>query len=268
MNVTEAPAPDHANVDFESIDVVAEGGLRVLALDRPPLNVLNIRMLEELAEALERIAADAGASVLMITGRGKAFCAGVDVADHTEDRVEEMIQTLHRALTAVMGLPIPVVAALNGAALGGGLELALACDIVVARTGAKLGQPEIQLGVFPPFAAAVLPRRIGRGAAFDLCLTGRTLLAEEGLRMGLVQHVYEKDDFESSALDYGRSLASLSAPVLRLTKRAIAEGEKSPLDDALRGAESIYLNDLMQLEDAREGLAAYLEKRPPVWKGA
>lgn len=248
--------------------IEAEGALRRLVLDRPPLNVLDIGMIKELDAALAGLEADEGASVLLVTGEGKAFSAGVDVADHTADRVQEMIQSLHAALVHVASLEMPVIAAINGAALGGGLELALACDIVLAREGAKLGQPEIKLGVFPPFAAAVLPRRIGVPRTLDLCLTGRTVRAEEAQSMGIVQHVFPREDFAANATTYAQELASLSPPVLRLAKRAVVAGLDVPVNEALHQSERIYLDELMELEDAREGLAAFLEKRPPRWKGA
>jgi cyclohexa-1,5-dienecarbonyl-CoA hydratase len=248
--------------------VEAEGPLRRLVLDRPPLNVLDIALMRELDTALARLESDSEASVLLLTGQGKAFSAGVDVADHTADRVQEMMDALHAALTRVASLEMPVIAAVNGAALGGGLELALACDIVLAREGAKLGQPEIKLGVFPPFAAAVLPRRIGVAATMDLCLTGRTVLSEEAHRLGIVQHVFPRDGFAESATAYAQELASMSPPVLRLTKRAIGGGLDATETEALRRAERIYLDQLMELDDAQEGLSAFLEKRAPRWKGA
>ena len=253
---------------FQHLRLEHEGGLRRLTLDRPPLNVLNIAMLRELDEAAAQVHGDPDAAVLVVTGAGKAFCAGVDVADHTEDRVGEMINVFHAALNRLVDLELPVVAVVNGAALGGGLEVALACDIVLAPEGAKLGQPEIQLGVFPPFAAVVLPRLLGRGHAMDLCLSGRTLTAEEGRAMGLVQHAFPRDTFAEDAERYVSGLAALSPPVLRLAKRAVAQGAKAPLGEALRATERLYLDDLMKLDDAREGLAAFLEKRPPAWKGA
>ena len=244
------------------------GSVRRVCLSRPPLNVLHIEMLEELDEALGRIAGDPSASVLLLTGEGRAFCAGVDVADHTEDRVASMINVLHSALVRLTSLELPVVAALNGAALGGGLELALACDIVLARAGARLGQPEIRLGVFPPYAAAVLPRLVGRATALDLCLTGRTLDADEGFRLGLVQRVFPEDTFDEDVEQFVSTRTSMSTPVLRLAKRAVVEGLDAPLGEALHAAERVYLDDLMKLDDAREGLMAFLEKRPPSWKGS
>jgi cyclohexa-1,5-dienecarbonyl-CoA hydratase len=257
-----------APVEYEHLRVVREGGLATLVLSRPPVNVLNIAMLEEVRAAVAAIRQDESIATLLITGDGKAFCAGVDVADHTADRVEKMIGTLHYALTDLMALSIPVVAAINGAALGGGLELALACDVILAREGAKLGQPEIKLGVFPPFAAVILPRLIGRAAALDLCLSGRTLTAEEGVALGLVQQLFPAEDFAEEARAYASTLAGLSPAVLRLTKRVVVDGIDRSVADALRSAEQRYLDDLMRLDDAHEGLAAFLEKRDPVWKGA
>jgi cyclohexa-1,5-dienecarbonyl-CoA hydratase len=256
-----------ASAAFRHVRLEHEGGLRRLVLDRAPLNVLDIAMLREVDEAAAQVQADPDAVALVVTGSGKVFCAGVDVADHTEERVGEMITVFHAALSRLLALEIPVVAVVNGAALGGGLEVALACDIVVAREGAKLGQPEIQLGVFPPFAAVVLPRLVGRARAMDLCLSGRTLSADEGLTLGLVQHVFPKDTFAEDAERYVTTLAGLSGPVLRLTKRAVSQGGQGPVHDALHQVERLYLDDLMKLEDAREGLAAFLDKRPPAWKG-
>lgn len=253
---------------FQHMRLEEDGALRVLFLDRPPLNVLDIVMLQEFASAVSDVGRDPNAAVLLITGEGKAFCAGVDVADHAADRVDQMIAVLHHALTGLMELDVPVIAALNGAALGGGLELALACDVIIAREDAKLGQPEIRLGVFPPFAAAVLPRLLGRARALDLCLTGRTFTGRDGLGLGLVQHVYPEEGFFEAARTYAHQLADLSPPVLRLTKRAMVEGLEVSLAEALRNANRLYLDDLMRLDDAHEGLAAFTEKRPPVWKGA
>lgn len=238
-----------------------------LVLDRPPLNVLTIDMLREITAAVDLVADDAHATVLAILGQGKAFCAGVDVADHTPERVHDMIHAFHEALLRIRALEMPVVAVVNGAALGGGLEVALAADIVVAREGAKLGQPEILLGVLAPFASAALPGLVGRARAMDLCLTGRTVRAEEAFDMGLVQHVWPADEFPRAAEEYVRSISELSRPVLRMAKRAVDEGSGSSLEDALPAVERIYLDELMSLEDAQEGLTAFLEKRPPVWKG-
>lgn len=253
---------------YRCLEIETEGALCIVRLHRPPLNILDIEALGELAEAVRSLGRAPDVAVLMLTGEGRAFSAGVDVADHTAERVGPMIDALHAALDAILGTPVPVLASLNGAALGGGLELALACDVVVARAGAELGQPEIRLGVFPPFAAAVLPRVIGRAAAMDLCLSGRTFPAEEALRLGLVQHVFDDDGFGSASRAYAHRMARLSPPVLRLTKRAVLQGDAGPPDEALASIERMYLDELMHLDDAHEGLRAFVEKRSPVWTGA
>jgi cyclohexa-1,5-dienecarbonyl-CoA hydratase len=242
-------------------------GVVVITLDRPPLNVLDLATLAALADAVER-ARDADGTALLLTGAGRAFCAGVDVADHGADRVDRMLHDFHAIIEGLLSLEVPVVAGLNGAAFGGGLELALACDVVIARAGAKLGQPEVTLGVFPPAAAVLLPRLVGRQAALDLLLTGRTLTAEEALALGLVSRVAPADDFHALVERYLGSLGALSAPVLRLTKRAVTGSRELPLHEGLAFAERLYREELMRLGDAHEGLSAFLEKRAPVWRHA
>ena len=253
--------------EFLRLERPGDGVARVV-LDRPPLNVLHVPMLQELDEVLTDLAADPELKLLVMTGEGKAFCVGVDVADHTADRVELMIEAFHGVIRKLLLLEVPVVAAVNGAALGGGCELLLACDLVIASEKAKLGQPEIRLGVFPPVAAALMPRLIGRQRALDLVLTGRVIGAAEAREMGLVGRVVPVEGFDEAIAQYVGSLSSLSRPVLRLTKRTVVEGMAESLWDAFDRAEKRYLHELMELEDAHEGLAAFLEKREPVWRDA
>jgi cyclohexa-1,5-dienecarbonyl-CoA hydratase len=243
-------------------------GLVRLTLDRPPLNVLHIPLLHELDEALAAVGADAEARVLVVTGKGKAFCAGVDVADHTPERIGTTLELFHGAVRRLLALELPVIAAVNGAALGGGCELVLACDVVLARAGATLGQPEIRLGALPPVAAVLMPRLLGRQRALDLILSGEVFTADEAVGWGLVTRVLADEEFEASVAAYTEGLASLSRPVLRLAKRAIREGESGEPTEALEAAEKLYLDELMSLGDAREGLAAFMEKREPVWSDA
>jgi len=242
------------------------GGIGRLVLDRPPVNVLNLAAMEALQSAIAEAAADAGLKVLAVSGAGRAFSAGVDVADHTADRVGRMLALFHGPVRQLMALEAPVVALVHGAALGGGCELALACDMVLARDDLKLGQPEIQLAVFPPVAAALLPQLIGRQRALDLILTGRTIGAAEALRMGLVSRVLSTAEFDAGTDAALVELASRSGPALRLAKRAVLDGMDLPFGPALQRAEDLYLNKLMQLADVHEGLAAFMEKRAPVWE--
>ncbi len=246
----------------------AGNGVARLVLDRPSLNVLHIPMLRELDQALTGLSSDAELKLLVLTGEGRAFCAGVDVADHTAGRVESMIEAFHSVVRKLLVQEAPVVAAVNGPALGGGCELVLACDLVIASEQAKLGQPEIQLGVFPPVAAALLPRLIGLQRALDLILTGRVIDAAEAREIGLVSRVAPADRFIDAVEAYVDSLAGLSGPVLRLTKRTVVDGLAEQLPDAFDEAEERYLHELMDLQDPHEGLAAFIEKREPVWRDA
>jgi len=250
------------------VRVDREGGLERITLDRPPLNILDVPMLEALDAALARVAEDSGVTAVLLTGAGKAFCAGVSVADHTADRVEGMIRSFHGVIDRLLRLECPVIAAVNGAALGGGCELAVSCDVVLVKEGARLGQPEIKLGVFPPAAAVLLPRLVGRQRAMDLVLSGRTFGAGEAVSLGLAARAIPADEFDDAVEKYASEIASLSRPVLRLAKRAVHEGASGAAVDAMRSVERIYLEELMALQDAHEGLAAFMEKRAPAWKEA
>jgi cyclohexa-1,5-dienecarbonyl-CoA hydratase len=243
-----------------------EGGIGRVVLDRPPLNVLGIATLEALNGALAEAEEDRGLKVLTLAGAGRAFCAGVDIADHTEDRMERMLGSFHEAVRRLMSFDTPVVALVHGATLGGGCELALACDFILASDNLKLGQPEIQLGVFPPVAVALLNRLIGRQNTLDLVLTGRTLRADEAQVIGLVSRVFPAAEFVTASEAVLRGLASQSGAAMRLAKRAVRGSAGLPFIPALERAEDLYLNELMQLDDAREGIAAFVEKRKPVWK--
>lgn len=244
------------------------GAVTRITLDRPPLNVLDSAMLRALARALREAGDDPATRVVVLAGEGKTFCAGVDVADHTVERVRPMIAAFGEAIGAVRSVPVPVLCAVHGGALGGGCELALASDVVLAREDAQFAQPEIRLGVFAPAAAALLPRLLGRQRALDLLLTGRKVGAEEARELGLAARVFPAPSFDAGVADYARALARLSRPVLVLCKRAVLENLERPLTEALAAADRLYLEELMALRDAHEGLAAFMEKREPVWSDA
>jgi cyclohexa-1,5-dienecarbonyl-CoA hydratase len=249
-----------------SVDRDDARGVTRITLNKPPLNVLDIALIRELTAALSAVRGDAGCKLLVLGATGKLFCAGVDIQDHTADRVEQMICDFHALIRAVWSLEQPTVAAVQGSALGGGMELALACDFIVASDHAKFGQPEIQVGVFPPIAALALPRLIPQKKALELVLTGRSMNAGEAERWGLVNVVAPAEDFERAVDEFIEPLVKLSGVVLRLTKRATRLGLDGENDGALNQIEQLYLNELMTTADAREGLTAFLEKRAPVWK--
>jgi len=252
---------------FKFLHYERTGDLIRIAINRPPFNVLDIATMAEMNLALDRALEEQGAKALMLTGVGeKAFSAGVDVADHTKDKVSAMIETFHGNIKRVLAMPIPTVAAINGAALGGGCEFAIACDMVVAAEGAKLGQPEIKLGVFPPIAAILMPRIAPTPRAMELVLGGGIIDAREAHAIGLVNKVYPRETFVADTAKFLEQFLSLSRAALVYAKHAMREAAGRPFHEALHHVEQIYLEDMMATEDATEGLNAFMEKRKPVWK--
>ncbi len=252
--------------NYQHIEAEFKDGLGTITLNRPPLNVLNIAMMEELNDVLQAWQGERDLKVVLFNSKGKCFSAGVDVGEHMGDLVQKMIDVFHGIFRLMGGLGIPTVASVYGSCLGGGCELAIFCDLVVASESAKFGQPEIQVGVFPPIAAQIMPRIIGRKAAMDLVLSGRIISAQEALQMHLVNKVVKEEDLEKETEDFLKPYLKLSAEVLRVTKKAVMDGLMDDLEPSLKVIEDIYLNQLMKTHDANEGLKAFMEKRKPVWK--
>jgi len=230
------------------------------------LNVINIEMMNEINEVLESLNDGKNLKALVIRAKGRAFSAGVDVAEHTEALAEKMIKTFHLMFLLLDRMECPTIAVVHGAALGGGCELACFCDMVIAREGAKFGQPEIKVGVFPPVAAAAFPQYSHLKKVYELLLIGDVILADEAERVGLVNQVYPKDEFEKKAEEFIYRLTSNSGAILRYTKRAIKENIGKPFGEALEWSEKIYLKEMMNSHDAHEGLTAFMEKRKPEWR--
>lgn len=251
--------------DPETVQLHIEHRIAWTTLDRPPLNILNIAMMESLDAALER--ALPKSDIVIFQGAGvKAFCAGVDVADHTPKRVGKMLSAFHAVFRRLRATECLTIAAVHGYCLGGGMELAMFCDFVLATESAQFGQPEIKLGCFPPVALVTLPRLIGMQAAAHLILTGHQISATEAHRLGLVSRVvpdYELPAALNSLID---ELRALSPSVLRLTRKTLARLHSPDFFEQLEEAEQLYLTELMQTHDAQEGICAFLEKRKPVWK--
>ena len=247
---------------FVSYEV--EAGTAWLTLNRPPVNVIHIPMIRQMAAALEALAADKSVRVLVLGAAGKLFSAGVDVADHTPDKVGEMIPLFDGVCCALADFPVPTIAAVRGHALGGGCELVLCCDMAVMAEGAKIGQPEIQLAAIAPIAALRLPYLVGYRAAADLMFSGRNLSASEALKMGLVNEILPAEVVDDWAGDKAAQLAGLSRAAVSLCKRALRLGY-GQWAAARTEVEQMYLNELMATADAAEGVAAFMEKRPPVW---
>lgn len=252
--------------EFKAIIVEKKGDVGRLVLNKPPLNVLDIAMMREVNAALESFKRDENLKVLVIASAQRAFSAGVDIRDHTAEKVNEMIAVFHNIFRNLREMQVPTVAAVNGAALGGGCELAIGCNMVIASDKATFGQPEIKVGVFPPIAALMFPKLVGRKKAMELILSGDIIPASEARDIGLVNQVYPADKFEEEANKFLEKIAANSAIVLRLAKQSVCETIDMGYDNGIKKVEDIYINKLMKTEDANEGLKAFMEKRKPVWK--
>jgi cyclohexa-1,5-dienecarbonyl-CoA hydratase len=251
---------------FKYIQTEFKEGVATLTLNRAPLNVLNIEMMEEINTALEGLMKEKSLKLLVIQAMGKAFSAGVDVGEHLGDLVYKMIEVFHKMFRLMDALKVPSIAVVNGSALGGGCELALYCDMVIATEKAKFGQPEIQVGVFPPIAALVFPRVIGRKKALELILSGDIISAQEALSLGLINKIVPEASLAEEVNGFIDKFKKLSGIVLKLTKEATLAGLNDDMDKGLKAIEKIYLDRLMKTHDAIEGLKAFLDKRKPTWK--
>ena len=247
------------------ISVETKNGASTLTLRRAPLNVLDIATLTQFESALAELTRDESIRVLVVKAEGKMFSAGVDVADHTPDKVGGMIPLFDRVCRALANSPAPTIAVVHGHALGGGCELVLCCDLAVMTDNAKIGQPEIQLAAIAPIAALRLPQLVGYRNAADILFTGRSLTADEALKMGLVNAVVSAEQLEQWVEDKVTKLTSLSRVALTMTKRALHIGFGA-WDSSAAELERLYLEELMKTEDAREGLTAFMEKRAAVWR--
>jgi cyclohexa-1,5-dienecarbonyl-CoA hydratase len=238
-----------------------------IALRHAPLNIIDIPMMKELAQILGEVEARADVSIIVLSGDGKAFSAGVDVAAHTPDKVEVMLLKFHGVVRALIASKKVTIAAVHGHCLGGGAELAMVCDMVYTTTSAHWGFPEIKLGSYPPVACTALSALVGQKRATELILTGRTISGTEAAQIGLANRAV-CDDGLNSAIDQAlHELLELSSAALAITKKAIYAWDAIHFDKGLARAEKIYLEDLIKTTDAQEGVCAFIEKRKPKWTG-
>lgn len=237
-----------------------------ITLNRPPLNILDLDTLAELRHQLELLDRDEDLAAVVLCGAGgKAFSAGVAVEDHTKELVPTMLEDFHGAIRCLRRLQAVSVAVVRGHCLGGGMELAAGCDIVLATDDSRFAQPEIELGCIPPLATALYPKRLGPAKTFDLLVTGRSMDCSEAERSGFVSRKVPAAELDTELERLLDQIHQKSLPVLKLLKRAIQAGRDHPFGEALAESERLYLEELIETQDMHEGLAAFLEKRLPSW---
>lgn len=252
---------------FSRITLDRQAPIARITLQNPSLNIIDLTMMEELAEALSQIELDREISTLVLAGSQPAFSAGVDVAAHSTENVAGMLTKFHAVFHALVNSTKVSVAAVRGHCLGGGAELAMVCDFVYTSETATWGFPEIKLGCYPPVAVTVLSSLVGHRSAADLILTGRSISGREAASIGLANSALADAEVETSVQELAHHLAQLSPVALGAAKKATYSWHAIHFDKGLARAEKIYLEELMKTDDAREGIAAFLAKREPRWQG-
>jgi cyclohexa-1,5-dienecarbonyl-CoA hydratase len=252
---------------YSKLMVTMQAPIARVILANPPVNVIDMPMMDELMVAMESIEVRPDISAVIFAGSDQAFSAGVDIGAHTLENVRGMLSKFHSVIRAVISSKKVTVAVVRGNCLGGGAELAAVCDIVFTADNATWGFPEISLGCFPPVAAAMLSALVGQKHAAELILTGRQIAGEEAMRIGLANEALPEDELSEMVDETAERLSQLSPASLAVTKKALYAWDSAHVDKGLQRAEQIYIEELRPLDDAQEGIAAWLEKRKPKWTG-
>jgi cyclohexa-1,5-dienecarbonyl-CoA hydratase len=252
--------------DFQFVKFRIEGQVAHLRLDRPSQNLLNERMLMEIASGISSVSEKRDVKMILLDAEGKAFSGGIELGEYTQRRVFQLLDAFHNAFSAMMDTSKPVLVVVNGPAYGGGAELAALGDLVIATPNARFAQPEIKLGAFPPLSAAVLPYILGPKVALETVLTGEAMSAERAKELGLVNWLVSEEELVGKVDEVVQKVTAQSGPVLTMAKKAILGSLGMPLRDGVRNSMKVFLNELADLEDSQEGLRALVEKRAPKWK--
>ena len=256
-------------MSYEFITTEVKGRVALVTLNRPKqLNALNPELMQELGAALHAHDADDNVGCILITGNDKAFAAGADIGVMKDFDFQHayLSNYITRDWEHIRSVRKPVIAAVAGYALGGGCELAMMCDLVIAAESAKFGQPEINLGILPGSGGTQrLPRAVGKAKAMDLCLTARMMDAQEAERAGLVSRVVPSDKLQAEAMSVAEKIASYSLPVVMMIKEAVNRAYESGLSEGVLFERRLF-HAAFALEDQEEGMAAFMEKRKPKFK--
>lgn len=255
--------------ELQYLEVERHDGVALVRLNRPEvLNALCMGLMQELAQVFGELESDNDIAVMVMTGNDKAFAAGADITEMKDVSYQYMLEDggLTRHCDTIADFKKPVIAAVAGYALGGGCELAMMCDFIIAADNARFGQPEITIGTIPGFGGSQrLTRLVGKSKAMDMCLTGRMMDAAEAERAGLVSRVESLDDYLDVAMDAASKIASFSRPVVAMAKDVVDLALETPLTQGIRSERQLF-KATFALDDQKEGMAAFAEKRSPDFK--
>jgi len=255
--------------ELQYLEVEKRGAVALVRLNRPEvLNALCLGLMDELAQTLKQLDADAAVAVIVLTGNDKAFAAGADINEMKDASYQYMLEDggLTRHCDSIASCAKPVIAAVAGYALGGGCELAMMCDFIIAAENAKFGQPEITIGTIPGFGGSQrLTHLVGKSKAMDMCLTGRMMDADEAERSGLASRVESLDAYLDVALEAATKIAGFSRPVVSMARQAVDMAHETSLTQGIRTERQMF-KSTFALDDQKEGMAAFAEKRSPDFK--
>lgn len=256
-----------AKADTSRVEIVAAPPIARVKLINHALNVIDLAMAHELQGVLAEIEPRSDISIIVFEGNARAFSAGVDIKAHLPEQIHEMLTSFHAVIRAIVASRKVIIACVQGTCLGGGAELAAVCDLVYTARDATWGFPEIKLGCYPPVAAVALPALVGQKRAAELILTGRQFSGDEAVAIGLANRSARAEELESVVEETLTELQQLSPAALAHAKKAMYAWDAIHFDKGLARAEKIYLEELISTADAREGIIAFLDKRPPKWTG-
>ena len=249
---------------MKSIKLIKSPDIARITLSKPPLNILDIADLQELAKIFEDLKYDSTIRAITLESDQKLFSAGVDVSEHNKEKIIEMLEVFHEVFFKMLELDIPTISLVKAGCIGGGCELALFSDMVLASNEAYFSQPEIRC--FPPISLTYFPYITSNKKALEIILTGNKITAENALACNLINQVYSSEEFEQNAEKFVQAIVSNSQSVIKTTLRGYKRLHYGELKKKIKLSENIYLEELMQLEDAEEGLKSFLEKSPPKWR--
>ena len=244
-----------------------ESSVAHIILSKPKLNILDINALKKLTLLLDEIKENEEIKLISIESDQKVFCAGVDITEHSEENFKEMLESFHNVFFKMLELDVPTVSMVKSACLGGGCELALFSDFVLATNTAYFQQPEINLGCYPPISLVYFPYITSHKKALEIILTGRKFSAEEAKEAGLINNVFKEEEFETESQKFIDSIVKNSASVIKTVLNGYKKLHfKEELKENIKKSENIYFEDLMSLHDTKEGISSFIEKRQPNWK--
>ena len=252
---------------YEKIIIEKRGNVASVIINNPPINIITLKVMDELTDALKRLIDDPEVRIVILRPGTKNICsAGADVKEHLPEMANDLIFKIGNLTKLIISYPKPTICVINGKCLGGGMEIFISCDFVIATKSAELAVPEIKLATMPPIAIALLPKIVGLRKTYEIVLLGNSINAEEARNLGLVNFVVDDSELDDFLSKFTNDLLEKSQIALNVAKRAILESHNLDINSAIDHASSLYLNVLAKTYDYTEGLKAFLEKRKPIFK--